>query len=102
MSDSKLTIERAVTGIELPRGEPIACADCGAPLREGQPVTAEADHAGVWRPGECWCPTCAPRPSEVDADRLAEADIGIIADARNQRHYSVLVRVTVVEELVRA
>ena len=104
MSDSKLAIERAVTGIELPMDSPIVCDDCHARLREGQPITVGATrHDGeVWRIGELWCAVCAPRPSESDADRIVEGDVGIVSDVREQSHYPVLVRATVVEELVRA
>jgi hypothetical protein len=105
MSDSKLQIERAVTGIELPMDQPIVCDVCHARLREGQPITVGVtrhNDEGVWRMGLLWCPVCAPAPGESNADRLVEGDVGIVSDAREQAHYPVLVRATVVEELIRA
>ena len=105
MSDSKLAIARAVEGIELPMDQPIVCDVCHVRLREGQPITVGVtrhNDEGVWRMGLLWCPVCAPAPSECNADRLVEGDVGIVSNVNNQRHYPVVVQAAVVEELVRA
>ena len=103
MSDSNLAIEHSIEGRELPMDQPIVCDECHARLREGQPITVAANqHGEVWRIGDLWCAVCAPRPSESDADRLVEGDVGLVSVAREQRHYPVVVGATVVEELIRA
>ena len=100
---SKFAIERAVTGVELPQDSPVMCSTCRARLREGQPVTAAVRQRGEsYHPDGLFCPTCAPRLSQTKADHIVEADIGLVSDVREQRHYPVLVQATVVEELVRA
>lgn len=97
MTPSNLAIERALTGIELPHDEPVRCADCGARLREGQPITASANcHGDVWRYGQIWCAGCAPRPWKHDAaDVLVEGSLAVVSDVRRQRHYSVVIDATV-------
>ena len=103
-TDSKLAIERAVEGVELPMDSPIVCDSCHARLREGQPIAVGVTrhYGGVYRIRKLWCVVCAPTPSESGADRLVEGDVGIVTDTQAQRHYPVVVRATVVEELVRA
>jgi hypothetical protein len=110
MSVSRLAIERAITGVELPHDQPIRCCECGTRLREGALVTVAAtEHdGGVWRLGDVWCAGDGPVPwdhdADADADVLAEGSLGLASDSRDQRHYPILVRAAVLngEQVVRA
>jgi hypothetical protein len=96
---SRVAIERQISGVELPHDQPIRCCECGARLREGALVTVAAtEHSGgVYRLGNVWCASDGPVPWEYDGDGdvLAEGSLGLASDARDQRHYPVLVEAAV-------
>lgn len=104
MNQTTAAIENSLEGRELPQDQPVRCRDCHARLREGEPVTVAANqHEGVWRLSDVWCAPDAPVPWSHDTDDvLVEGDIGLVSDVRNQRHYPVVVRATLLNGRRRA
>ena len=77
----------------------VFCAECGARLSEGSPVTVAAERDGDrWRVQRVWDARCAPHSIEecgVAPDALAEADLGMLVDTAAQQHNLALLSVVV-------